>query len=316
MNLIATIPGDNEMVELVQLDPHRVRIWEGNARRYEDLTEAACSDLIASIEAEGGLHIPVVVRKVVDDPDHDYELIVGVRRHFAVVHLRSHHHSGIWLLARVMNLADEVAFRLADTENRARQDVSDLERARNYVWALDRFYGGKQATMADMLGVSKGWLSKMLAVGRIPDEVIKAFNSPNDLHMKPAYELATALADEGRRAAILRRAKDLAEDQLAYCDPIPSSKVMASLLHQPQTRRRDKPVEWRAKSGAPAITMKQRGKAGLTIRVHANSGAGEDELVMAFRKALAYLPAYAEPHGKVSPGKLPTGDHGSTCAND
>lgn len=40
------------------------------------------------------------------------------------------------LLAQVADLDDEAAFRLADIENRARKDVSDIERARNYAAAL------------------------------------------------------------------------------------------------------------------------------------------------------------------------------------
>jgi ParB family chromosome partitioning protein len=39
-------------------------------------------------------------------------------------------------VAQVAQLDDEAAFRLADLENRARKDLSDLERARNYAEAL------------------------------------------------------------------------------------------------------------------------------------------------------------------------------------
>nr|WP_293847327.1 ParB N-terminal domain-containing protein [Sphingopyxis sp.] len=38
-------------------------------------------DLIDSILAEGGQKVPVVVRHVSGDPDYDYEVIAGTRRH-------------------------------------------------------------------------------------------------------------------------------------------------------------------------------------------------------------------------------------------
>ena len=65
------------------------------------------------------------------------------------------------------DLDDEAAFRLADIENRARKDVSDIERARNYAAALEAHYGGKAVRMAERLKLSKGWLSKMLKAATI-----------------------------------------------------------------------------------------------------------------------------------------------------
>ncbi|UVI40877.1 chromosome partitioning protein ParB, partial (plasmid) [Qipengyuania spongiae] len=46
--------GEVKQVTQVQLDPARVRVWSGNARSYEHLTEANCRELIDAIIAEGG----------------------------------------------------------------------------------------------------------------------------------------------------------------------------------------------------------------------------------------------------------------------
>src|SRR3546814_19921862 len=76
-----------------------------------------------------------------DLPDHDYEVIAGTRRHWSISWLRANSYSDMMFVAQVAQLDDEAAFRLADLENRARKDVSDLERARNYADALKAHYG-------------------------------------------------------------------------------------------------------------------------------------------------------------------------------
>jgi len=175
--------GEVKQITQLNLDPSRVRIWTGNARHQASLSEATCSDLIEAILAEGGQKVPAIVRRVSDDPDHDYEVIAGTRRHFAIAWLRANNYPDMAFLAQVQNLDDESAFRLADIENRARKDVSDFERARNYRDALTNHYGGRQNRMAERLRLSKGWLSKMLAVANIPDWAVDAFASPADIQL-------------------------------------------------------------------------------------------------------------------------------------
>ena len=165
--------GEVRQVTQLLLDPARVRVWPGNARSYKHLTEESCRELIDSIVAEGGQKVPAVVRRVEGDPAHDYEVIAGTRRHWSISWLRSHSYPDMKFVAQVADLDDEAAFRLADLENRARKDVSDLERARNYAAALKAHYGNNLTRMAERLKLSKGWLSKMLKVARIPDTVIE-----------------------------------------------------------------------------------------------------------------------------------------------
>lgn len=281
---------ESEAIAVVRLDPRRVRLWKGNARLYDRLTEANTRDLIDSIDAVGQQY-PAIVRPVAGDADHYYELIAGSRRHWAVSWLRAHDRD-VRLLAQVVNLTDEAAFNLSDAENRAREDVSDLERARNYAWALKTIYKGSLGAMADKMKISKSWLSKMISVSRIPDEVIAAFSSPFDIKVKPAYALAQELADEERASEIRRTAKRLARRQTEMRargeQPFSAKETYELLLaHEPKP----KPVlaSWRCASGQVALTLKERTFAGLLIRVHADTGADPEELVAAFRESLAYL---------------------------
>jgi ParB-like chromosome segregation protein Spo0J len=81
-------------------------------------------------------------------PDIDFEVICGARRHWTVSWLRAHNYTDFRFLVEVRELTDEEAFRISDLENRAREDLSDIERARDYLKALGRHYGGSQKDMA------------------------------------------------------------------------------------------------------------------------------------------------------------------------
>lgn len=286
--------GEVRQVTQLLLDPARVRIWQGNARIYAHLTEDNVRDLIESILAEGGQKVPAVVRRIDGDPNHDYEVIAGTRRHFAISWLRAHNYPDMQFLAQVAQLDDEAAFRLADIENRARQDVSDLERARNYAAALAAHYGGHQTRMAERLKLSQGWLSKMLKVASIPDEVVAAFAAPSDIQLKPTYPLAVALSDAGAAKAIRSEAKRLAADQARRREegepPCPAPEVLRRLLDAPRAQKK-KPEPYRAASryGRMMLSVQSANRHGVTVRLHAGSGADNEELVDAVRELLAHL---------------------------
>lgn len=288
--------GEVRQVTQLLLDPARVRVWPGNARSYAHLSEESCRELIDSIIAEGGQKVPAVVRRVEGDPAYDYEVIAGTRRHWSISWLRAHSYPDMQFLAQVAALDDEAAFRLADLENRARKDVSDLERARNYAAALGSHYGNHLTRMAERLNLSKGWLSKMLRVATLPDAVVAAFASPADVQLKPGYSLVQALDDKAAAPAILAAAKRLARDQKSRREAgepaMAAAEVQAQLLAAPREET-STPARfvWTTPHGRPALSVQSVNRQGVTVRLHAGSGAGIDELANALREALAVLEA-------------------------
>ena len=288
--------GEVRQVTQLLLDPAKVRIWSGNARLYAHLNEENCRELIDSIIAEGGQKVPAVVRRIEGDPDHDYEVIAGTRRHWSISWLRANSYSDMMFVAQVAQLDDEAAFRLADLENRARKDVSDLERARNYAEALRAHYGSHLTRMAERLKLSKGWLSKMIKVAGIEDAVIDAFASPADVQLKPAYGLAQALDDPKAAPAIRAEAGRLSSEQRALraagAAPIPAAEALKRLLDAPriaQSAPRDEPFTWTTRYGRPALTVQSVNRQGITIRLHAGSGADMETLTTALRDTLEHL---------------------------
>lgn len=294
--------GEVKQVTQLLLDPARVRIWPGNARYQAGLTEETCRDLIDSILAEGGQKFPVVVRRLADDPAYEYELIVGTRRHWSISWLRANNYPDMALLAQVQSLDDESAFRLADLENRARRDVSDFERARNYRHALKTFYNDRQNRMAERLNLSKGWLSKMLTVSALPDWAVAAFASPADIQLKVCYGLAqklTALAEDAPQA--LKKAKaeasiiaaEQAERRKAGSPSIPSVEVVRRLSAATQDAAGEGESLFQANSahGRLAVSVLSSNRNGATLRIHAGSGASDDEIVALVAEALTALTA-------------------------
>jgi ParB family transcriptional regulator, chromosome partitioning protein len=283
--------GEVRQVTQLLLDPARVRVWPGNARIYANLTEESCRELIDSILAENGQKVPAVVRRVEDDPLYDYEVIAGTRRHWSISWLRANNYPDMVFVAQVQALDDESAFRLADLENRARKDVSDLERARNYAAALASHYGGHQTRMADRLNISKGWLSKMLKVATIPAHVEAAFGSTQDLALTAAYPLAVAMDDPDAARRIAATAALIAVEQDQRRDagqaPYPVAVVLRRLLDAPKDQgEAAAPLVYASPGGRPMLSVLSQNRQGVTVRLHAASGANKDDLANALRSLI------------------------------
>lgn len=199
----------NSAQELV--DPARCRIWDRHNRDYAALSEERCNDLLESIVAQGKQEVPAIVRRISGDENHDFEVICGARRHWAVSWLRANNHPEIRYLVEVRDLTDEQAFRISDLENRAREDLSDLERARDYLKALGLYYGGRQKDMARRLNQSEAWLSRYLDLARLPDDLVAAFADPFELKITHITQIKPALKADENRAALLIEARRIAE---------------------------------------------------------------------------------------------------------
>ncbi|WP_269717167.1 ParB/RepB/Spo0J family partition protein [Caulobacter sp. NIBR2454] len=211
---------ENRMAELAsgavvgraieQVDPARCRLWAEHNRDYAALDETRCSDLIESFKAQGRQEVPAIVRRVRGEADFDFEVICGARRHWTVTWLRAHNYTDFRFLVEVRELTDEEAFRISDLENRAREDLSDIERARDYLKALDRHYGGRQKDMAGRLNVSEAWLSRYLDLARLPPVLVAAFDSSHDLKIKHVTQLKPLLKPEERAEKVLAEASAIA----------------------------------------------------------------------------------------------------------
>ncbi len=224
----------------IRLKPSECTIWPGNARDYALLTEARVRSLIDSIQTENGNRIPVVVRRTPKGPL-NYELVIGTRRHFAVSWLNANHYPDIELVAIIDELDDEAAFRLADIENREREDISDLERGANYKAAVDAYYDGVQSRMADRVKLSKSMLARYIGLTEIPQTIVSAFNSPMDLQVRHGDKLLPLVRQPALRAKMEEAAKSIAAEQSFRQSgdetPISGAEVVARLIKAATVRQ-------------------------------------------------------------------------------
>ncbi|AIT82610.1 MULTISPECIES: ParB/RepB/Spo0J family partition protein [Sphingomonadaceae] len=280
----------------IRLKPSECSIWPGNARDHAALSYERCASLIDSIREEGSNREPVVVRRT-PNADNPYELIVGTRRHFSVSWLHANNHSEIELVARIETLDDEAAFRLADLENREREDVTDLERARNYRHAVDAYYNGVRTQMADRLAIPKQNLHNLLQLAELPDEVVAAFAEPGDVKVRHGMRLSPLLKNEQYRDAIIAAAVALRAEQQALkdagSDKIEGIKVCERLAAAAATPAVSKMPPPRAKPALTAASGKEIGQIladtrakGITININPKGAASVEEILEALRPAI------------------------------
>lgn len=265
-SLNETLSGEREEKTLLWIDPADCVMWERHNRDYALLSEDNCRDLIDGIRAQGRQEFPAIVRPTAD-PLATYEVICGARRHFAVMWLRKNNYPQFKYLVEVRDLSDEEAFRLADIENRDREDISDYERAIDYSDAIARYYNGKQKAMAERLEVSQPWLSRYLQLAKLPDVIVQAFPTVRDVRERHARDLKPLLASGEtskpllEEAAAIRREQEAARDGRGrFIDP---AGVMRRLLRAARPAPQ-KPVDdtrlYRRAGGVQGIKVRTKGR--------------------------------------------------------
>jgi ParB family chromosome partitioning protein len=276
---------------VLAIDPAKCSIWADNARDYARLDSDNCADLIGSITPGGTNSVAALVRRTAD-ADRPYELIVGTRRHYAVSWLRANGFVDTKLLVEVLKASDEEAYRVADIENRERQDVTVLERARNYRMALDKYYGGTQARMAERLGIPKQSLSRLLAAADLPDVVVNAFAAPADVKLVHAERLCPLLANDRQRQALIVKADEIMSEQsrrrqdgrtLLPAPSVVSALIAATKLQTKSSRLR----EISASSGARVATViSLRQGRSVTIKIEPDPSLSIEEILESLRPAV------------------------------
>ena len=125
-------------------------------RKYFD--EEKLAELAASIRTRGLLQ-PLVLRQVGDH----YELLAGERR------FRAAQLAGIDRLPALIREGDD-PLEIALIENIQREDLSPLEEAEALAQLIER-HGYSHRAVGDLVGKSRPYVSNMLALTRLPNEV-------------------------------------------------------------------------------------------------------------------------------------------------
>ncbi|WP_293677585.1 ParB/RepB/Spo0J family partition protein [uncultured Phenylobacterium sp.] len=296
---------ENRMAELAsgavvaraieQVDPARCRLWSEHNRDYAKLDETRCADLIESFKAQGRQEVPAIVRRVRGDPDFDFEVICGARRHWTVSWLRGHNYTDFRFLVEVRDLTDEEAFRISDLENRAREDLSDIERARDYLKALGRHYGGRQKDMAERLKVSEAWLSRYLDLARLPADLVAAFDDPHELKIKHVTQLKPLLKPDDRERRVLAEATAITKGR-GEGPPLKPQDVIRRLASasdppkksgSPKRSGQASAEVVSSPTGQPLFRVEPRGKKEVNVTLLLQAGGSRADAERAFTDLLA-----------------------------
>ena len=290
--------GDVKEKTLLLVEPGRCRLWSRHNRRYDLLNEAACADLLESLRSQGEQEFPAIVRRIENDPAFDYEVICGARRHWSVSYLRNVEHREIKFLVEVRELSDEAAFRLADVENRSRQDICDYERALDYRSAVETYYGGVARRMAERLEVKEAWLSRFLELAKLPKDIVEAFGDIRQIRENHTRVIKPLLSEPTSRARVMAKAVKLAALQNGRLRAGQGALEATSVLAELKTAAKDAgsaPAEapadmvFRSEAGEPLFKLVRKGQGKASVELSLASAAKNADFIAAFEKALTQL---------------------------
>lgn len=225
--LFSRAPGDRDQwdeAETVQsVDPSLCIPWRGNARYAQEFCPRRSADLLDSIAREGQ-RLPIIVRRSNEVSGH-YEIIAGMRRHAAISLLVTRGHD-LELKVKLISVDDEEAWRISEAENAGRQDVTPLQRARSWHWAMTQFHEGRQDRLAEAVGKDVATVSRTLSLLNVPQAILDILLDPESMSINFASKLQAGLSDDTRRGAALMRARQIRELELR----LPGPKLLEELF--------------------------------------------------------------------------------------
>ena len=185
-----------------EIDPRRIRrsrLYSREQIAYRDLNFIK---LKRSIEMNGQ-YFPIKVRPIEGDPEHDYEVVAGNRRLHACFELNRP------VRALVQSLDDREANLENWRENNERKELSPIEMAWKFQAWLDAGLFRSQAEIAQAVDRSKGWVSDLLAMFKLPVAVLGALADPRGLTVNDARKLSALAEDPACRPRLVALAKEL-----------------------------------------------------------------------------------------------------------
>jgi ParB family chromosome partitioning protein len=211
-----------------------------------------------------------------------------------VTWLRKHNYSEFKFLIEVRDLTDEQAFRLSDIENRDRQDISDYERAVDYLAALDAYYGNHLSQMAERLDVTVDWLSRYLDVAKLPDEVVAVYPDITEIRIQHARDLKPLLKDAKMRKRVIARAQEITieqgrarEEGRVLLDGTTVVRELKAVSRSKASKPNVLSTYTCEGTNKPMLEVSRRGRSGLIVRIIPESGASKGDLLNAFERALS-----------------------------
>jgi len=188
-----------------KMDSTRIRVSEFANRHESNWNTKDFQAFKREIASAGGNVQPIKVRPITGDPNADFELCYGHRRHRACLDL------GLMVSAEIADVGDGELFAAMARENLQRKDLSAYETGKSYKKALAKGLYLTQVQLAAALGMTQGHVSQALVVANLPDDVVNAFPSVLDIQYRWAADIAERLAKDSE--SVLSTARALATER-------------------------------------------------------------------------------------------------------
>jgi ParB family chromosome partitioning protein len=291
--------GRRSTVLRLEIDPDECTMWRRHNRLYDRLNAENCGDLIERIGSEGQ-QVPAIVRRTPKGSSHQFEVIAGARRHFAVSYLRNElGRSDIFYIVEVRVLDDVQAFALSDLENRTRKDISDYERGLDYSSALSEFYEGNVSRMSEAIGMPRGSLRNYINLARLPEVVLDAYGDVHALSVRHGNGLNPLFSNDSVKGQVLAAAQEIADIQKAAretsgelaLDGASTYKRLMEAAQKPITepsptyQKKAEVSEISDGEGKPLLSA-QRGRKYMNLKVPIDQLGNKKAIIEAIKKVL------------------------------
>ena len=272
-----------ERTNVFAVDPARCRPWKYHNRTSAWYTKERCQDLIDSIVKDGQSE-PALARKLVGDPDFDFELIYGMRRRFAAEYTHSK------LKLRLTDADDAKCAVLMHVENADRADITPMERALSFLQQLEAKVFATQEAMAEAFGVSKGQVTKLLKAAALLKHSTfgQLFLDKSAVPVEAAYQLSVLMERPGAKEVVLKAAQNLVAKGESGRSPAATLKSLAGSLDR---SKRVEPMKREYHVGpATRMTVVRNPKGKVTLAFPKGLREGDREgLLAAIEKLLKDL---------------------------
>lgn len=176
----------------IKIDPSRVRASAFPDRHPNAFQDKEFLDFVEEIRATDGNSEPGVVRPIQGDPNYDYELAAGHRRHKACLA------SNKQFFTFIRELTDEELFICMSRENKGRKDLSSFELGRHYAALLANHKFSGIRAMSTALNVPLAVMHRLTSYGDLAEAVIEAFPDPRAIRIVWVKPLLDAYAKDSK----------------------------------------------------------------------------------------------------------------------
>ncbi|ELW1648917.1 ParB/RepB/Spo0J family plasmid partition protein [Enterobacter oligotrophicus] len=215
--ILETISGEN--VETAS------KVWSGNERDQELLTEDALDDLIPSFLLSGQ-QTPAFGRRV----GGIIEIADGSRRRKAAILTSSD------FRVLVGDLDDEQMMALSRLGNDYRP-VSAYERGKRYAHRLENVFNGNVSALAEAENISRKIITRCINTAQLPKSVVALFTHPGELSARSGEALYKAFT--GKEALLLQQTQQLREQKAAgvIFEPEEVIGLLTDVLKEPSGKK-------------------------------------------------------------------------------